>query len=270
MTPASNVTPTPSTQNTDSDDSNYTWLGEFDTIFLVDDSGSMRGERWRQTGAAISAIAPICTKYDSDGIDIYFVNHSNWSHPSRGYLNVKSSSDVEMIFSSVQPRGGTLVGGRLRNILSPYLERVENMAKSEKDSFGNLKDPSLAVRPIIIISITDGVFDDDVKTVVQNTAMKLHKNKAEEHQVGIQFVQIGNDSDARRALKTLDDELVKTSRGEKIRDIVDTVPWKKSSNETFNENYLLKVVLGSVHKSLDNQKVGRQKGRLLARVFGRA
>ncbi|QKX62046.1 uncharacterized protein TRUGW13939_09202 [Talaromyces rugulosus] len=271
MTPATKVTPTPSTQNIDSDDSKFSWLGKFDTIFLVDDSGSMIGERWRQTGAAISAIAPICTKYDPDGIDIYFLNHRNWSHPSSGYLNVKSASDVEKIFSSVQPGGGTFVGERLRNILFPYLERVKTMTQAEKDSFGNLKDPSLDVRPIVIISITDGDFKDDVTTVVKNAAMDLGEYKAKGNQVGIQFVQVGNDSSARRALKALDDELAKTPKGEKkIRDIVDTVPWKQSSKEHFNGDYLLKIVLGAVNKSLDNQEVGRQKGRLLSRVFGLA
>lgn len=48
-------------------DSLYAFLREFDTIFVVDDSSSMLGQRWREAEAAM---APICTQYDQDGIDI--------------------------------------------------------------------------------------------------------------------------------------------------------------------------------------------------------
>lgn len=53
-----------------SGDSPYSFLREFDTVFLVDDSGSMRGSRWNEAADAIAAIAPVCTAHDQDGIDI--------------------------------------------------------------------------------------------------------------------------------------------------------------------------------------------------------
>lgn len=253
MTSASISAQGPSTQSADPDDNKYSFLETFDTIFLVDDSGSMRGSRWIDAREAISAIAPICTKYDGDGIDIYFLNHLNTRHPSKGYTNVTDPRDVERIFNSITPSGTTLVGKRLGSILSPYLKRVERMEAAEKDDYGNLKDPSLAVRPINIISITDGQFTDEVESVVVNAATRLDEAKAEPSQVGIQFVQIGNDSRARQYLERLDDALDKEVRGRKIRDIVDTVPWKGSSHETFTAEYLLKVVLGSVVKIYDRQ-----------------
>jgi hypothetical protein len=58
-------------------DSPYAFLTQFDTIFLIDDSGSMAGRSWRETSAALRAIVPICTAHDADGIDIYFLNHRN-------------------------------------------------------------------------------------------------------------------------------------------------------------------------------------------------
>jgi hypothetical protein len=71
-----------------SDDSPYAFLKEFDAIFLIDDSGSMVGESWRETAAALASITPICTSCDPDGIDIYFLNHrcpsENQRHRRRG------------------------------------------------------------------------------------------------------------------------------------------------------------------------------------------
>ncbi len=40
----------------------------------VDDSGSMAGALWRQARGALSGIASLAGTYDSDGIDIFFLN----------------------------------------------------------------------------------------------------------------------------------------------------------------------------------------------------
>ena len=55
-------------------DDPYAFLSEFDTVFLIDDSGSMAGRSWAETEAAISAITPVCTAHDADGIDVHFLN----------------------------------------------------------------------------------------------------------------------------------------------------------------------------------------------------
>lgn len=70
--PAKEGTMIPGAMETTSD-SPYAFLTEFDTVFLIDDSGSMAGRSWRETAAALSAITPICTSHDADGIDIYFL-----------------------------------------------------------------------------------------------------------------------------------------------------------------------------------------------------
>ncbi|KAK3077221.1 hypothetical protein LTS18_010880, partial [Coniosporium uncinatum] len=48
------------------DDDPYAFLSTFDTLFLIDDSGSMAGRSWRETAAALEAITPICTAHDAD------------------------------------------------------------------------------------------------------------------------------------------------------------------------------------------------------------
>ncbi|KKK20378.1 hypothetical protein ARAM_003102 [Aspergillus rambellii] len=202
-----------------STDSPYAFLREFDTIFLVDDSTSMAGSRWREAEDAIAAIAPICTQYDGDGIDIYFLNHKS---PARGpagggYNHVCDARGVREIFQSVQPRGATPVGRRLHQILGPYMRDLERLAARGEEA--------ASVKPLNIIVITDGVFTDDAESVVVQVARQLDLPGLQTvpWQVGIQFFQVGDDPAASLYLQTLDDELEKRTGNDGLRDIVDTV-----------------------------------------------
>ena len=188
-------------------DSQYAFLSHFDTVFLIDDSGSMSDAKWRETSAALSAIAPICTANDSDGIDLHFLN-TRTSH-----TNVTSTDGVQRIFETVRSGAGTPTGMRLHQILRPYLAKlflVVEQGKSPED-----------VKPLNIIVITDGEAGDDVETPIKICAEKLDKLDAIGWQVGIQFFQAGKDEDATKTLRELDDGL--EERG--VRNIVDTVPW---------------------------------------------
>lgn len=223
-------------------DSPYAFLTEFDTIFLIDDSGSMNGRNWHETRQALAAITPICTAYDADGIDIYFLNNRNRniSHLG-GYNNVTTTEGVETIFNQVRPTGGTPTGTRLSEIFTPYLRDLENSL--ERQAHGH----EATVKPLNIIVITDGVPTDDPESIIVAAARKLDKLEAAPAQIGIQFFQVGNDRAAARDLKELDDSL---SERHKIRDMVDTVPWKEDG-ATLTAEGILKVVLGSVHRKHD-------------------
>ncbi|KAI9779529.1 MAG: hypothetical protein M1839_007337 [Geoglossum umbratile] len=217
-------------------DDRYAFLSHFDTIFLIDDSGSMAGRSWRETAAALRAITPICTAHDADGIDIIFLNH----HPANpaDHCNVKTQEAVEQIFTSVRPSGGTPTGVRLNHVLRPYLARY--MANPE------------GTKPLNVIVITDGVPSDDVESVIISAAKKLDKADAPAWQVGVQFFQVGCEPGAAEALRELDDGLAEMGGG--IRDIVDTVPWSGSTGEGLNAEGILKVVLGAVNRRLDRKR----------------
>ena len=66
-------------------------------------------------------------------------------------------------------------------------------------------------------------------------------------QIGIQFVQVGNDSEAKEALEELDDAL---SSQHSIRDIVDTVPYQ---NLALNPETIIKALLGGINRRLDRR-----------------
>ncbi|KAJ5089255.1 hypothetical protein N7532_007939 [Penicillium argentinense] len=239
-------------------DSRYAFLKDFDTIFLVDDSSSMMGPRWHEAEEAIAAIAPICTQYDADGVDIYFLNHRRaaTSHTTGAYSNITTAADVQEIFNSVHPRGSTPVGKRLLEILTPYLARVERM-QANRNADGSLRDPLMAVKPINIITITDGEFTDDAESVIVRVAKALDHSRcnALPWQVGIQFFQIGDDQRVQRYLQELDDDLGRWCKDEHLRDIVDTVPWKGKRGRSLDAEGILKCLLGAVNKKYDRRQV---------------
>lgn len=228
------------------EDSPYAFLREFDTIFLIDDSGSMAGRSWRETSAALAAIAPICTAYDADGIDIYFLNHRNPHTTHGGYTNITTTAAVQNLFQTVRPLGGTPTGTRLAHILRPYLAEVAESIERQAHS-----QPA-TVKPLNIIVITDGVPSDDVESVIVSAAKKLDSLSAESWQVGIQFFQVGREPEAAENLTELDDALSGTYN---IRDMVDTVPWSGEEGQELTAQGLLKVCLGSVVRRHDRRQV---------------
>lgn len=215
-----------------SDSDPYAFLRSFDTIFLIDDSGSMAGRSWRETQDALATITPICTAHDEDGIDVYFLNHPD----SDFYKRITSPETIIEIFQNVRPRGATPTGQRLQKILKPYLQRYEQDDK---------------VKPINIIVITDGEPSDDVESPIIQAAKKLDKLDAPAWQVGIQFFQVGREPGAREHLNQLDNELAELAQDDSLRDIVDTIPFSGAEGEQLTAKGILKVVMGAVHRKLD-------------------
>ncbi|KAG9191924.1 hypothetical protein G6011_10658 [Alternaria panax] len=226
------------------DDDPYHFLRTFDTVFLVDDSGSMAGRSWTETGKALEMIAPICTQRDADGIDIYFLNHPD----SSLYKNITSAGTIIEIFQTVRPSGGTPTGQRLNKILKCYLRRFE------QDN---------TIKPMNIIVITDGVPSDDVESVIISAARKLDVLDAEAWQVGIQFFQVGKEAGARDHLKQLDDEIADMARkdGRGVpRDMVDTVPFTGAGNAELTGIGILKVTMGAINRRWDMKSQGVHSG----------
>lgn len=216
-------------------DDAYSFLDEFDTIFLIDDSGSMAGGRWRQTADALMTITPVCTAHDADGVDIHFLHQKSLPH----HKNVTSASAVQQIFHTVKPGGNTPTGRRLNEILGEYFTKYKRAPETTK--------------PINIICITDGAPQDPVEEVIIWWANKLDQLDAPPWQVGIQFFQVGNDPEATKQLKTLDDGLIDISGNPNLRDMVDTVPFTNDEGARLTGDGILKVVLGAVMRRLDRK-----------------
>jgi uncharacterized protein YegL len=248
--PDPSAVPAPLVSISSGEEDPYTFLGTFDTTLLIDDSGSMAGRSWREVSQAIATIAPIVTRHDKDGIDVYFLNHktSDSGNVSEGiaptgYRGIQRAETVSGIFERVRPMGGTPTGIRVHAILKPYLAKCEKAVAEGKE-----------VKPLNLIVLTDGVPSDDVESVLISAAKKLDKMEAPPFQVGVQFFQVGNERGAKESLEELDDELGNMVEGG-IRDIVDTVTWTGgNSDQGLTGDSILKCVLGSVVKRLDRRR----------------
>ncbi|KAL5612022.1 uncharacterized protein BROUX77_002178 [Berkeleyomyces rouxiae] len=229
------------------DDDPYAFLHSFDTVFVIDDSGSMYGSNWAETERVLASITPVCTSHDADGIDLYFLNHkSGKDAPSEskgpnGFYGIKTSAEIQGIFSTVRPRGTTPTGQRLHTILTSY-----NRALAASQTPG--KTPRAPVKPINFIIITDGRPSDDVEGVLVPAARRLDFLDAPPYQMGLQFFQVGSDAGATAGLRELDDGLEQMN----VRDMVDTVSWDGGkSREGLTSDLVLKTVLGAVNRRLD-------------------
>lgn len=219
----------------------------FDTIFLVDDSAAM-GPYWGDVKALLERIAPICAKYDPDGIDLFFLNHkpkgllSSMSFRKSGYRKIggNTADTVAGVFDRVKPSGKCNMGARLTKLFHWY----HGMLKQDEEGAA-----------LNLIVITAGAFDDDIKAPLVHVAKSLDEMGVPEHQVGVQLFQIGKPTlEVAQTFEYLDDQLHKEAH---TRDIVDTTTWTGKPGSLSTDD-LLKVVLGAVVKKLDERSKGME------------
>ncbi|EIM85686.1 uncharacterized protein STEHIDRAFT_148001 [Stereum hirsutum FP-91666 SS1] len=228
-------------------------LRQYDTVILLDDSGSMADYgRWEEAKKALSDLAAVAGKYDTDGIEICFIN--SMKHGK----HIKLAKDVESLLGSMRPNGLTFIGERLEEILRQYSDSLDNILGNR---LGNMEQARLQrIKPINIIIITDGIPSDEPQECIDFFAREFDRKKYPLTQVGIQFVQIGNDKGATEYLEKLDGDLQKLKEH---RDMVDTTPYKPKKGK-LSEERLRKIMLGGILRRIDRQhqiEVGGTKGR---------
>lgn len=187
--------------------------------------------RWSHTSSALSHFTSIATHYDTDGIDIAFLNS-----PITGN-NLTSPSQVSSLFSSVSPSGCTPTGTALDRILRPYLSKLEKLGPAN-------------VKPLNIVVLTDGAATDDPESVIVDAARRLERVDAPLMQVGISFVQIGEEEGAEEGLRELDDAI---SGVWGVRDMVDTTMWRCDEGGERGAEVVLKCLLGGVNRRWDRR-----------------
>ncbi|KAL8671444.1 MAG: hypothetical protein Q9168_004050 [Polycauliona sp. 1 TL-2023] len=205
-------------------------LQKYDTVFLVDDSESMNGRRWKTTCKVLADIASIAVQYDRDGVDVRFFN--NYLDDSER-KNLNTSAKVMDLFSRTEPDGPTLTADILDEELNEYMYEYQQ----DRHKKG-----------LNLIILTDGEPDkgQDVEGVIVKYANELRKEKAPPFLVGVQFVQIGNDPTAASFLSFLDTKL--KGKHDLDRDMVDTVRWVPGDEDHLFE----KILLGGILKRLDD------------------
>lgn len=143
------VAPAPDTAagssvNLDDYGDTLSFLRCFDTMFLVDDSEHI-APFWDDVRALLERIAPVCAKFDPDGIDVFFLNHrpkgllSSMSFRKSGYRHLggraAGADGVASLFEKVKPAGKCNLGARLTKLLSWYAAMLK---KDEEGAALNL------------------------------------------------------------------------------------------------------------------------------------
>ncbi|KAM0362963.1 hypothetical protein ACHAO7_011599 [Fusarium culmorum] len=169
------ASPAPSITRVACDEDKYHFLTVFDTVFIIDDSGSMEGQSGTEVRQALSTIALIFSSHDPDGIDFYFLNHRSSdarseTQTTRGYYQIYDASQVQRLFTSVQPSGSTPAGACLQSTLNPYVSHTSRRAENID-----------AIKPVNIIVITDGCLIDDPESIIVHHAKKLDQIEAPPH-----------------------------------------------------------------------------------------
>ncbi|OAV90801.1 hypothetical protein PTTG_06090 [Puccinia triticina 1-1 BBBD Race 1] len=212
-------------------------LSRYDTVILVDDSGSME-MFWDETRDALGGVVEKAVQYDSDGIDLFFFNDPQHA------LNCNSPDQVRQIFRNVLPRRSTPTAASIKRVLDPYLNLLHQS-----------KNGGPMVKPMNLIVLTDGEPDrgQDPEQAIVEIGRYLDSNRFPLNQLGISFVQIGNDPDATRHLIALDDDL---KAKHKIRDFVDCTPYQASNHtNVITSDFILKALIGGVNRKIDHLRL---------------
>lgn len=182
-------------------------LQDRDYVVVLDRSGSMdepsgKGtkSRWESAEEATVCLSRTIAKFDKDGIDAYVF----WDRFKR-YGNVTPDT-VAQIFKEQSPNGGTS--------LSPVLNDV---LYGPEGHFTKKKAGTLKANGTMVLVVTDGQPSDQGETAKLIT--KAANSIDRDAELAFSFIQIGNDPNATKFLKSLDDDL--QAQGAKY-DIVDT------------------------------------------------
>jgi len=185
-------------------------LGDRNYTIIIDKSGSMATRdqaggksRWQAVQESTTSLAAKCEELDPDGITVY-----TFANRFKRYDNV-TAAKVSQIFQENEPLGGTNLTAVLQDAINHHFQ---------------------SGKPETILVITDGD-PDDRKSVFQVIIQATQKLKSDD-ELGISFIQIGDDPQATQFLKALDDQL--QGVGAKY-DIVDTVTFQDMEDMTLQE-----------------------------------
>ena len=86
--------------------------------------------------------------------------------------------------------------------------------------------------------------------MIVTVAKRLDAGRFPPFQIGLQFVQIGDDDRAAEFLQSLDDDL---SKKHGIRDFVDCTPFTATNGGRIDAEFIKKALLGGVNRKIDRQ-----------------
>ncbi len=176
---------------------------------------------WQSVQPSIIDLARKCLSYDRNGINLYWA-----SDPVQEYRSQNLVSLAQMFQHKNPPITNNLLGA-MEKVITYYFSR---------------RDWKLNVNGEIVIVLLDQVPPESERIVelMLDTSQKLgtEKEEARGYELGILFIQVGEDEAVRQFLNFLDDDLEKLG----AHDLIDAKHWShigKTSLSAFLEGALV-------------------------------
>ncbi|KAI5805578.1 hypothetical protein DFH27DRAFT_551813 [Peziza echinospora] len=248
-------------------------LAAYDTVFIIDDSGSMHERtskhtnetHWEQAGKVLENLVEICSKFDTNGIDVYFLNsmlgkttvkrHGRSTVDTFVGKNITDTREAMKLFRAREAagiQGSTPTAESLALIIDPYVQEcVDAWTKFHAGSKSAASSPAFP-KPVNVIVITDGAANSNEQLIrnMGKWARELDRIEARPDQVGFQFFQIGNMEGVKEFLLYLDNAL---SEEAGFRDMIDTKGTDEMGETGLTGRRVLTTVLGAVNRRLDRE-----------------
>ncbi|KAF2687076.1 kinase-like protein [Lentithecium fluviatile CBS 122367] len=202
-----------------------------DHIFLFDDSSSMKSH-WKESTRTFETLAYLVKTKDPDGMEIRFTSDPSLKH------HHKDRKPLIRYLNKTTPSGVWDIGCTLGEILREYNWAFSDEQKGLSSLWRKKRKQKWGVN---IYVFTNGVWAEGQNWLsdVVDSIKTLLKKGVQPRQIGIQFIQFGEDLEGTERLRILDDELQEHGVP---KDIVDT--------ERHNGN-VFKMLLGSMDRTWD-------------------
>ena len=183
-------------------------------VFLLDDASSMQ-QHWDNVVSLVDILAYIVKRTDEDGVDLHFTICKKLRQ------NEKKTSGLIDFVENNRPDPPETGAERLSNIdyclgsiLHEYQEKLEKDRQRITHGSGRNSLFSSAPKPVRKLNIyvlTDGLWQPEANGIAPLRALvsSLDRLKKPADQVGIQFIQFGNEEEGTKSLSYLDSDLVK-------------------------------------------------------------
>lgn len=203
-------------------------LHDRDYVIILARSGASREqnhplyEHWLAAQASLIDLAKKCQELDSDGLTVYEASTPLWKYEN---TDVKRLAEI-LQRQNTTPDPANLIKISLQEALSDALS----------DYFKRKASPKAKKGAIIVVVIDEKQEDGKLlaETII-NTANKVAKDE----EIGISFIQIGEDVETREFLTYLDNNLQQV--GAKF-DIVDTKFWQEIKRSS-----IVQFLIGAIH-----------------------
>ena len=172
----------------------HDFANQGDQAFLIDDAESMNAH-WSQVKRLFGLLSYMVRDCDSNGLDLYFTNTSKT-------VNSSSMSTLMGELGTRTPKGLPDMRSRFGDIIEEYRSKF---GKRRSRSFGRKSDP----RKLSLYVLTDAVWQPkiDLTTPIRTLVKSLEDHNLTNKQIGIQFIQFGDNPDCTQRLQKLDSGL---------------------------------------------------------------